>query len=205
MTSTQLRRVDALPGDLSTLAERAANELGYTKLRGQNMSATLANCLQQAGIRPYNADDIKAYKESVLKKVNRIPSVIWWPVTILCCLLIATPIVAAVLSGMWLLLLATIISLFISGIIISETTDALTRHGWVATPLAEYREQVPTYAVETALAVHKELENAGIEHRLLVEHLGSVSPDPFLVLEAQNSWVYLEAWDEPDFFKERTV
>jgi hypothetical protein len=76
------------------------------------------------------------------------------------------------------------------------------RGNWETTPISEYEEPVPEFAIDTALRIKEAIPEAEFS----VEHLvqGSAQ-DPFLSFKVpgvQRRFV-VEVWDEPEFTAER--
>ena len=77
---------------------------------------------------------------------------------------------------------------------------------WQFTPLKNYRQVVPRYALTTALEVGERLLAQGIVHEWQIVYFSQI--DPFLVLRIPGTPsydYYLEVWDEPGFELERKL
>jgi hypothetical protein len=78
---------------------------------------------------------------------------------------------------------------------------------WFASGLENYKGEVPAYALRTALDVKRELGD--VKHYFGVLYLAQARDetdgDPFLYVEVDGRREFLEVWNEPGFFTERTV
>jgi hypothetical protein len=64
---------------------------------------------------------------------------------------------------------------------------------WQTTPLSEYKEPVPEFALRYAIEIKKKIPQVEFS----IRHF--VSADPFLVVHYEGKDYYIAVWGEPDF------
>jgi hypothetical protein len=147
------------------------------------------------GIRPFTTASVKEHKAA-----RALPGDHKWKggVLVFLGLLIAaagfyseTMEVGTTVSHWLLFFLAT--ALIGVGILV-----AIVRMSWKMTPLRDYRQPVPEFALQTAIDLAKKCPTAQF-------FIDEIETDPFLVVKTRSGRTvyYLESWNEPGFKKER--
>lgn len=216
---SMLQRIDipepAAQND-NEIVKKASERFGYSSTPIDPFPAANDN-LKAAGVRPFSQESVRKYMAHMRRKANRP----YW---------LATTGIAlaflAVWSAIWTLVDRPNISIVAIIPVLAIYIVAAVSHNpyvWRSTMLSAYREQVPTYALQTALdiadATQGNHNNSGMYAEIRIHHLAKapkpdqilVSADPFLSVQFYSRYTnesreeFLEVWDEPGFLKERVV
>lgn len=211
MEVRDITRWSPVEEDADFFADKVREELGYTILRRRAPARGVAEALAAAGVRPYDPAQVEKYKaEKVAGTARRL---VCWKV-------LASVAVLALIAAGWAFLFPwdgtsnvrqsdAGVGLWLTSVLFVSMLAGLwgtwLPDSWQESELKWFRGEVPTWVLATALDVKRELDARKIEHGLLVNYLGRRQElaDPFLVLSVSGLHLYLEAWDEPGFFKER--
>jgi hypothetical protein len=206
------------------LAAKAQKALKYgrlnTLLSQKDNGVALDETLTKLDIQPFKTSTVNAYKDEMLfgKFWNKHPRLAFFAD------------IGMVMTGIFsvVAMIASIIASF-NGIAIYITvpialtgcavlvgavkvfrsyngTPAARHFDWYQIELDDYSEDVPEFALHTALRISQLLPDA----RFFVEHLGRLpassrqqnrvrSLDPFLIVAHGDKTYYVEVWDEPNF------
>jgi hypothetical protein len=209
MTTAELKRENVI--DITeqedTFADQAHQVLGYTVLKKQTRSKSVADCFKKVSIRPFDPESVEKYKEQAIRDITEPQfkkgviltlaiSVIWFSYPIFLTIYHSDPIYIANFG----------LSIILMSITAMFCIPSVQYH-WEKKYLKDYKKEVPKYALNLAIDLQKELSSAGIAAIFYVDELVvNERVDPFLVLWTDNDrYEYLEVWDEPKFGAERVV
>lgn len=80
--------------------------------------------------------------------------------------------------------------------------DTVVSHKWASVPIKDYVQEIPEFALSTAIQLKEKLPNADfyvVELRQESILMRKPTPDPFLVMSCGSKLYYLHVWDEPMF------
>lgn len=212
MTEAELKLKRLVPTfeKQNDLVLKAAECLGYRAMLKTLMEPQTVQALREAGVRPFDPDSVKEYKARAERKANRKIKRIAFT---LVALFTAVPIILAIALRCPEALTGLMVPAFVLGVAFMQAMDSFgdplkmfNLYRWDMDEIRHFQGEVPAYALQTALDVKEKLDEAGIQHRFMIDHLTiGRKADPFLVLDVNDTWQWLEVWDEPGFLKERTV
>ena len=215
---------------LKDLAEKAADKLGYTHLRDKVFGDEkrrernqMIRALAKLDAAPFTDESVNAYKNKKLR--DDIPVLRRWfgntsanILTGICAVCFSLAGVVTVITtvgnlttgstefGYWrfsaiagvLSFLALVV--FIVFMVWGEKQETPAK--WKRTPLADYGQPVPEFALATAIEVQEQYPNGKF---FVEEFIAGVKKDPFLFFHRNGESYYLHVWNEPDFRGKREV
>lgn len=238
MSNTIMLRRDAVSKDITsdlveTLPEEAYKVLGYTMFKARKERLRLRNALAELGIRPFTAQSVAKYEAAMLKKHGatfwaRHPGLFEATAGTSCVLsffsLIAGLVMLVAACVTWfqgtfdsLLLCKWFMGIYAVGVpsFIYFLTALHTKEKskkeaeWKTVEIGDCKQQVPAFALETAIKVKKAIPEASIMIKYLLQEKFEL--DPFLVVSVRSGYdkvpeeYHIEVWDEPSFDKQRQV
>jgi hypothetical protein len=211
MTTDQLTREEAVD-DLRTLdhevALAARTELRYHAMQadidGGRAGRTLRGVLRALDIDPFTLRSVKQYQWRMAHSRT------WWAATLTAVAVCVGCIYYA--TTVWPL---GIVPGVFSGVLAIGLLCGIGRGQWRDVPLEGCHLVVPTFALETALRIHRSMPTASIRVEYLIPGRDVIKgaldmaqqafADPFLVVSAGDYRAYVEVWDEPRFDATRTA
>lgn len=189
-----------------SVAERAADELGYKLLKEKRDKLVARNRLVQAltklGIPVYDPATVERYKAATLKEARAARWRREWRIARWFAAssagLIGTALLLfmhdrAIFSG---LLGAGLIALAIGIIGVKLVYDEVGKIGWRKQFVSQHNtSEIPTFVLERALMLRTECLGVKFE----IESIMAEKIDPFLVVEAGGEHFYIAYWSEPGF------
>ena len=188
--------------------------LGSTVLTPEEQAFYLSLALSDLGIRPYTKESVAAYQREMGTRANRkideefarrkhrkywrvAPAL--WGSAILWLLIGILLVPLNTWVGNWKGALVVIPAVILAFFGVGATTPMSRpkRWTWQIEMTRDHGGAIPTFAVQSALAIEKRVPWA----RFSIEELSRerISRDPFLVVSAGDERHYIEVWDEPKF------
>lgn len=186
-------KTQPLDEGLGEKASQAKAILGYEGLQKKHESGLLIQAMnlrfKPELVEKYKADKIaEVHSKSIARKISYIA----WSIAALCIpVLIVTGIVAEadyviIISGLTLFL-----GLVTGGI----ANDLVVEATWERHKIKDYKGTIPEFAIQTA--INLKTRCPWVEIFIEELHIGyRPSGDPFLVVLDNETWHYLEVWDE---------
>lgn len=189
-----------------SVAERAAEELGYKLLKEKRDKLEARNRLVQAlaklGIPVYDPDSVDRYKAATLKEAR---SQMWrrewrtgrWFAVTSAVLIGAAPLFVTSNRSIF-------VTLFGGGLVAAAITliglhlakEQAQKIGWRKQFVSQHNaSEIPTFVLTRALALRTECPDVNFE----IESVMAEKIDPFLVAEAGGEHFYIAYWNEPGF------
>jgi hypothetical protein len=216
MLTTLVRSTDLVPDTMAGL-DAAVLADAAKKLHYQGASRALAaakgrasglNVLETAGVVPLRADRVRKYKAERYAR-----PVLWSALLALAgmALLAGTAFSLSAGHPNWFLTVGGIVVGGIggAGLMVIGFCRAINcaDYDWQRIRLTDYHDPVPTFALNTALAIDAATPGDSsvtfyVEALKLRQH---VDPDPFLVAVVDGQDFYVDVWDEPSFAARRRV
>ena len=190
-----LQRVEPVAVVEDDLASAARRDLGYRVVNSLVLTNSVVAALKSAGVRPFDSEQVRKYKEEMVFKTN------FWSVVVLSIIALVAfviPPVAATMIGDPQVLIFWFVSLLVAFAEVGVWAGLVKC--WDYVRLEGYRGQVPKYVVETALAVKEGMRKTDHEYRFEVDLLGTSGQikactaicDPFLVLNVDGYRLWLD-------------
>lgn len=193
------------------LFAEAAHSLGYTPLRRavrrQQDNAQLRSQLRLAGVVPFTTESVEKHKRAVIGNIYKAKCRM---------LAVVSGIVAAIFLSLSLvgwaseaftrettlpgvLVLSTMGWLVCVTLVAAVVFDVKESYQWELYPLQSFTDQVPEFAIQTALDIRSHCPYAEF-------FVCKLEQDPFLCVKIGHSDLcYIEVWNEPGFKQRREV
>lgn len=191
------------------LADEAYQVLGYATIQAKSRrQQALEKTLAELDVRPFTSASVDQYKRAHEVPPNRLATTLVnfaagiGLVAAIVCLPIL--VVSAVTLNASLSFYLAIVILVGGGFLIASATIGdrfVTERSWLMYDLAHYSEQIPEFALQTAIDIKKRHPEVNFYICSLEEN--RMVLDPFLVMRVPDGgWhrdYYLEVWNEPKF------
>lgn len=188
--------------ELNDLHDEAAKLLGYP--------TDLYKCFNELDIRPFTERSVANYKYYTTEFYKNLDSVL-----AISCLIAGFAAAAFTVASFvfsianffgycepqyWPSFASTILWSIVGIGLLGHLWTSKTRH-WQQTSFESYQDQMPEYALQTAVDVKKHLPMATIcVDRLIISDMVI---DPFLVVRYKARDYYVEVWNEPKYKQQR--
>ncbi len=193
-------------GFFESFCEEVQGKLGYSMPRNLG-DENLRQALVDLGIKPFDPKSVEAYKKGkTAARLDRAMEVQFFSGlafligSLVVCLVVnvlaAGPFVFWPVYGVIAGVVATLSSVVIASVFAKNLE-------WESVRLESYRQEIPLYALQTALDIKEKCPESGFFVDSLVRQV-----DPFLYVRGNGeAWdsprYYLEVWNEPGFDKKK--
>ncbi len=185
------------------LYEEAAEVLGYEAPRRRNEHFRLRMVLDLVQACPFTRESVERYKAMVAKEINsRFPllhylaSVVFAVGMISFGLCFGPAILGWIIS--WKVGLSFAGGLIVSTIIVATLEGStIIRGSWKVTPLSDYNKMVPDSALQHAVKIKKQCQQAEFFVHQFVQQKKVF--DPFMAVRYGEEEYYFAVWEEPKF------
>jgi hypothetical protein len=196
------------------LFAEAAYQLGYTPLQ-QSMQRRQANAilrakLQLVGVSPFTVESVQRYKKIAIANTRKPKLRVFVGTAIIIAMIAATIGLVDCLSRpdtsdtiTFGALFATAVGWLLSTIIAGAVIFNGRKAQWMTHSLHNFKEQVPEFAIQTAIDIREHCPDA----EFYVDKLEFTRPlDLFLCVKTRHSdMFYVEVWNEPGFKQQREI